>query len=60
MQDWISILVLMGSSSLSGGGITALITILANGLSTKRQNEIEIKKHRMDILSSNMYLFITD
>jgi hypothetical protein len=66
MQDWINAFlswipyILSGVTLLaSGGGIAALVTGLANRLSTKRQNEIEIKKHRMDIYL-NMHLSIID
>ena len=62
MQDWINAFlswipyILSGVTLLaSGGGIAALVTGLANRLSTKRQNEIEIKKHRMDILVKSMH-----
>ena len=54
MPDWIIIIV---SSVLSGGTATALITIFANWLSKKRQNDIEIKKHRMEILSKHVSLY---
>ena len=64
MQDWINAFlswipyILSGVTLLaSGGGIAALVTGLANRLSTKRQNEIEIKKHRMDILSQYASLY---
>jgi hypothetical protein len=50
MPDWVTILV-------SGGIVAALITVGANELSKKRQNEIEIKKHRMDILSQHISLY---
>ena len=57
MQEWITILSSWVPLLLSGGGIAALVTGLANYLSTKRQNEIEIKKHRMDILSQHVSLY---
>jgi hypothetical protein len=54
MQDWTAIII---SSVLSGGTATALITIFANWLSKRRQNDIEIKKHRMEILSQHVSLY---
>ncbi len=50
MPDWVAILI-------SGGIVAALITVGANELSKRRQNEIEIKKHRMDILSRYVSLY---
>ena len=57
MQELFTILSSGVLLLLSGGGIAALITGVANGLSKKRQNEIEIKKHRMDILSQHVSLY---
>jgi hypothetical protein len=57
MQDWISIFSSGLTLLLSGGGIAAVVTGYANRLSTKRQNEIEIKKHRMDILSQYVSIY---
>ena len=50
MPDWVTIL---GIRRI----VAALITVGANELSKKRQNEIEIKKHRMDILSQHISLY---
>jgi hypothetical protein len=53
MPDLFAILI----SIATGGIATTLITVFANRLSTKRQNEIEMKKHRMEILSQHTSLY---
>jgi hypothetical protein len=53
MADFFTILGYLAS----GGFITALITVGANELSKRRQNEIEIKKQRMEILSQYISLY---
>jgi len=57
MSDWIAILISWLPLLFSGGIITAVITYFANRLSAKRQNDIEIKKQRMKILSKYASLY---
>lgn len=60
MEDWFTILKSWLPLLFSGTIITAVITYFANRLSAKRQNDIEIKKQRMEILSKYASLSIID
>ena len=54
MQEVSSIIV---SGLLSGGFAAALITPTTNALLKRRENEREIKKYRMEILSQYITLY---
>ena len=54
MQEVSSIIV---SGLLSGGFATALIIPTTNALLKRRENEREIKKYRMEILSQYITLY---
>jgi hypothetical protein len=53
MPDLFTILISIGT----GGLAAAVVTGIANWLSKLSQNEIEIKKHRMEILSQHVSLY---
>ena len=53
MQELFTILISIGT----GGVAVAVVTGIANWLSKRSQNEIEIKKHRMEILSQYVSLY---